>query len=279
MGIVFFLHKWKEKGVILIQDILDNDGKFLTFISFQERFKIKCNFLSYLQVTSAIPKRLLQKAKSLGRRENLRAYKTTYPLTPSLNIDLYKMKCKDYYWLYINGTTCTSIATGPKKWEKDLKSGNIDWKAKFNNIGEICHENRLREFNFKLLHRLAVTKKELCIYGVNDKNNCPYCKEPDSILHTFVECHYTQTFYVKVVDWFNAKFNCAFSPTSRELLFGTDLNTSRNNELKLNYCLLFVKYYLYYQKMYYKACNITEFVLKLEQNLLIESSLKRKIFV
>jgi len=41
------------------------------------------------------------------------------------------MKCKDYYWLYINGTTCT--ATGPKKWEKELKSGNIDWKAKFNN--------------------------------------------------------------------------------------------------------------------------------------------------
>jgi len=28
------------------------------------------------------------------------------------------MKCKDYYWLYINGTTCT--AKGPKKWEKEL---------------------------------------------------------------------------------------------------------------------------------------------------------------
>ena len=107
---------------------------------------------------------LLKKAKSLGRRENLRASKTTYPLTPSLNIDLCKMKCKDYYWLYINGTTC--IATGPKKWEKELKSGNTDWKAKFNNIGKICHGNRLREFNFKLLNRLTVTKKELCIYGM-----------------------------------------------------------------------------------------------------------------
>ena len=177
--------------------------------------------------------------------------------------------------LYINGTTC--IATGPKKWEKELKSGNIDWKAQFNNIGKICHENRLREFNFKLLHRLTVTKKELCIYGLNDENNCPYCKEPDSILHTFVECHHTQSFYVKVVDWFNAKFNCAFSPTPHEILCGTDLNTSRNNELKLNYCLLFAKYY--HQKMYCKACNITEFVLKLEQKLLIESRLKRKFLV
>ena len=32
----FFLQKWKEKSVILIQDILDNDRKFLTFTSFQD---------------------------------------------------------------------------------------------------------------------------------------------------------------------------------------------------------------------------------------------------
>ena len=129
------------------------------------------------------------------------------------------MKCKDYYWLYINGTTF--IATVSKKWEKELKSGNIEWKAKFNNIGKICYENRFWEFNFKLLHRLTVTKKQLCIFGVNEENICLYCKEPDSILHTFVECHYTQAFYVKVVDWFNAKFNRGFYPTPLEILFGT----------------------------------------------------------
>ena len=89
------------------------------------------------------------------------------------------------------------------------------------------------------------------------------------------------TFFLKVADLFNAKFNCAFSPTSHEILFGTNLNTSRNNELKLNYCLLFAKYYyLYYQRVYHKACNITEFMLKLEQKLLnIESRPKRKFFV
>ena len=47
---------------------------------------------------------------------------------------------------------------------KELKSGYIDWKAKFNNIGKTCHENRLREFNFKLLHKLTVTKKDLTVH-------------------------------------------------------------------------------------------------------------------
>ena len=167
-GNTFFFQKWEERSVTSIQDILDNNEKPLTFKSFQDKFKIKCNFLSYLQVIS-IPKRLLIKAKCLGRQESPIADIRTFPLTRSLNIDLNKMKCKDYYWLYINGTTCT--ATGPKKWENELKPGNIEWKTKFNNIGKICYENRLREFNFKLLHRLTVTNQRslrdsTILYGV-----------------------------------------------------------------------------------------------------------------
>ena len=58
----FFLPKWKEKGVAPIQVILDNDGKPLTFSAFHNKFNVKANFLSYLQVVSAIPKHLLPKA-------------------------------------------------------------------------------------------------------------------------------------------------------------------------------------------------------------------------
>jgi len=65
------------------------------------------------------------------------------------------MKYKDYYWLYINGTTCT--ATGPKKWEKELKSGNIDRKAKFKTESirklsncncKILYQNNLKHIAF-----------------------------------------------------------------------------------------------------------------------------------
>ena len=66
----------------------------------------------------------------------------------------------------------------------------------------------------------------------------------------------------------NAKFNCAFSPMSHEIhvLFGTDLNTSRNNELKLNYCLLFAKYYLIIKNSRQNLCeraNIFTLTIKL----------------
>ena len=156
-GKSFFLHRSKEKGAVFIQDILDNNGKPLSFKESQDKFAIKSNFLSNRQVVSAIPKHLLQKARSISTRDSFIAGTSTFLLTPSLNVDLSKMKCKDYYWLYINGSTVE--ATGPKKWERELKLENIDWNSKFTLIGKISHENKLREFNFKLIHRLNVNKE------------------------------------------------------------------------------------------------------------------------
>ena len=183
------------------------------------------------------------------------------------------MKCKDYYWLYINGSI---EATGPQIWERELKSQNIDRKSKFTLIGKICRENKLREFNFKLIHRLNVTKKELCSYGLENENKCLYCDEPDSITHTFVECHFSQVFFTKVINWFNVKFNYTLCPKAHEKLYGIVTKTPENNVLKLNYCLLFAKYYLYYQKMHSMPCNFDEFILKLDQKLYIENILNKK---
>jgi len=106
-----FYSKWFEKGIISIQDILDHTGKFLTFHEFQKKYGVKCNFLNYLQVLSAIPKPLLQKERTLCPidKRNL-LHNTIYQLSPSITRDLCKMRCKDYY--YINAVKIEP--TGPK---------------------------------------------------------------------------------------------------------------------------------------------------------------------
>ena len=73
----FFLPKWKEKGVVFIHDVLDNCGKILSFNTFQTKFNLKSNCLNYLQVVLAIPKHLLQKSRSLSKRN--RFLKTIQP--------------------------------------------------------------------------------------------------------------------------------------------------------------------------------------------------------
>ena len=182
------------------------------------------------------------------------------------NIDLYNIKSKDCYWLYrIIGSTIKD--SGRKKWEKELKLENIEWTSQFNLIEKVCRENKLREFYFKLIHRLTVTKKELCTYGLEDVNNCFYCEGLESITHTFVECNSSQTFFDKIIHWFNMKYHSTFSPTPIRI-FGLATNDDENDHatvLKLNFCLLCAKYYLYNQKMHLEQCNFDHYISMMEQ--------------
>ena len=57
---------WTEKGVFSIADLLDHNGKFLSFPTFQQKYNVRCNFLNYFQVLSAIPKYLLEKARTVS---------------------------------------------------------------------------------------------------------------------------------------------------------------------------------------------------------------------
>ena len=54
------------------------------------------------------------------------------------------------------------------------------WEKYFTSIKQVSRENKLREFHFKFLHRIVVTKKELCRFGIKDDSKCLYCGEQDS---------------------------------------------------------------------------------------------------
>ena len=67
------------------------------------------------------------------------------------------MENKDYYRLLIK-TEKTEL-TASTKWARDLQVGQIPLESYFCEIKSICKDNKLREFYFKLLQRIIVTKK------------------------------------------------------------------------------------------------------------------------
>ena len=115
-----FYQDWFDQGVYC--DILDSSGMYLNFADFCRKFSVKSNFLTYFQVLSAIPKHL----------------------SPSLLIDLSKLTCKDYYWLFLNRRE--PCATGPSKWQRDLPQFTLSWNTIFKRIKSISKQNKLREF-------------------------------------------------------------------------------------------------------------------------------------
>ena len=89
------------------------------------------------------------------------------------------MKNKDFYKLLINRDKIQLKAS--TKWARDLQVDQIPLESYFGDIKTICKDNKLREFYFKLLHRIIVTKKELFLYGKEVNMLCRYCQMNDSI--------------------------------------------------------------------------------------------------
>ena len=118
-GKPFFFREWFSKGIICINDLLNENGKFLSFQEFQSKYDFRTNFLNFYQVINAIPKALVIKARSQDKpKENyLGSHNTKFKLAENIETDLQKIKAKDFYWL-LNEKTNNSFPIGRKKMEQ-----------------------------------------------------------------------------------------------------------------------------------------------------------------
>ena len=108
-----------------------------------------------------------------------------------------------------------------------------------------CKENKLKEFQFKFIHRIVTTKKELCRYGISTDSDCIYCGESDSIKHTFIDCEFT------------TQHGSNFQPDTFK--HPTYMKPVR----KFNYTLLFMKFYVYVSKLNNSSLVLTEFITRI----------------
>ena len=261
----FFIREWFKKGILSIQDLLHNTGQPMTYQEFTNKYSCKTNFLQYYQVISAIPKHLLAKAKSTKpiNKELYSDNNLSLQLNESITLYLNKIKTSDFYTLL-----CTEIHTtghsGPQRWSKDLSLDEDKWEKIFTSLKTVCRETKLKEFQYKLIHRIVVTKKELYRYGIKEDDECIYCGEKDSINHTFRDCHFVKIFIQRVINWFNIENKINFNPSSEERLFGI-LSDLHDKVLvrKFNYTMLFMRYYIYANKLHNKPILLQDFVGKM----------------
>ena len=246
--IYFFNFPWEIVfGVI--------SGKYLSSLAFRKCIK-DCNILIIL---SAIPKYLVTKARNTEPPENELYTRNNFlfHLDASTQIQLEKAKTRDFYFL-LNRKIHTISQTGPTKWNSTIRLDENAWKN-----FHLPKETKLKEFQFKLIHRIVVTKKELHRYGVKADDECLYCGEKDSIEHTFLNCQFVKIFVNNVIGWFNAANNSKFAPTIEEKLFGITSGPYEKEILKtFNYTILFMKYYIYTSKMHNQAIHLSVFVNK-----------------
>ena len=268
-----YLNNWVENNIILIKDLLKDDGNYLSFQEFLDKFACKTNFLQYYQIISAIPNHLLLKARQVVsvNKEHFTSNDLFFHFNNNLGIKLDKAKSRDFYQLLIDKTH-TGGHTGPKKWSENLLLSEVHWGKIFKSLRTVCKETKLREFQFKFIHRTVATQGELFKYGIKPDDKCCFCGEKDSIDHTFIHCCFTKSFVQKVTLWFNKTNNSQISPTTEELLFGITTNPPGNNAIKqFNYTTLFMRYYIYTSKLNNKPFFLHNFIDALQQRYILEN--------
>ena len=188
-------------------------------------------------------------------------------------IDFATYGARDYYRLLLVKKH-QSPHTAPERWERDISIDTENWTDVFKMVSKTCKENKLKEFQFKIIHRIVNTKKELCRYGISKDSDSIYCHsgEPDSINHTFIYCEFTKTFTCKVINWFNTQHGSNFQPDTKETLFATFKHpTDRKSVRRFNYTLLFMKFYAYVSKLNNSSLVLTEFISRINYKYKVEN--------
>jgi len=255
-----------------VQDLLSVEGKFLSLEEFYDKFGLKVNYLQYFQIIAAIPSSLKQTALQTSiSSEFLFSTLDLLYLFEDNTLSLSKMRCKHYYQLF--NECSVSEPTGIKKWKEKFPNNFIDWKSNFARIYQITKDNKLRQFLFKILHRVIITKKELKKFNIATDDLCNLCSKTDSIFHTFLECDPSISIYSRTIKWFNDIHKLNVNLSAEQILFNlTDgiASLSSIQKRRLDLLLLLMKHYVYSCKVFSKKPNIFELQTKLQMQWKIE---------
>ena len=228
-----YYRKWYQVGIQNLADIVNDEGTgFMSFNTFLEKFKIKCNFLQYLSLLSAIP---IHWKKSLKRDEHHRV-----PTDPHAAID--KLTCKTVYNTLVNRQQCPPTA------DKRLIECGFDAQTRqgvYSLPFCVTKEVKLSVFQYKVIHNILYTNNIL--YKMKKKPNpyCPYCTNVEqTIAHLFFTCSAARSFWSEFTTWYNSlskKKKTSLSKT--EIIYGVTENCSSCSTL--NHLIIIGKYFLY----------------------------------
>ncbi len=208
---------WYNKGIKQIKDIVNSNGNLLSLLELKEKYDLNINFLEYLSVISSIPKTWKTMMKNVdntnGDRNNL--------------VESIVRSAETSKFVY--GKLSRSFAQFPtvlaEKWSNYLENDNIDNSFIENSFAKLYASTistKIRNFQFKMIHRLTATNSKLCKWGLVESDRCDICNtEEETVKHLFCECRLVKIFWNEVRIWLRHKIGTDIILNDSEILLGT----------------------------------------------------------
>ena len=99
-------------------------------------------------------------------------------------------------------------ASSKKKLQRNLKAKvngwlrTVNWESTYSLPFWCSKETKLREFQFKPLHRRIATNDFLYKIGIKQSDSCTFCGETtENMVHLFWSCKYSNAFWKDCYQW------------------------------------------------------------------------------
>ena len=241
---MYYRH-WVKNGVNFVNDLVDEDGNFLSLDEFKRKYNIQTNFLEYAAVLNCVKKSCKDILNYNFDDINICSQ---CPFKP-FNFEFLLLDNKGSRRLYDLLISSRKVVRHfVDKWQAvgDIRLNCKQWSNIYLIPYKCTLHTKLRWFQFRLIHRILGTNSFLAKIGKIESNLCTFCRsEEETLLHLFCTCPITLSFWDKVLTWIKNKLNLTLILDKQMQLFGIlDYRMGA-----LNIILLLCRYYIYRVKM------------------------------
>ena len=250
-GTDFCIRDWHDKGIILVSDIIDEEGNIYQFEALKTKYNLRGTYLDF----QAFIRRIPEVWKNEINYNRLVCILSKYDVRCNVYVQYLlkdKKGCRRMYDVMVP----TKSIQESSRWERDIGYITEAEVKAYNSVISTLKEIKLRDFQYKITNRILVTKSFLYRIRKVDDNQCEYCRQnSETIIHLFVQCNQVKSFWRELDDWLSNNFGYRMSLNDKNILF----SFGQKNKL-INYLCVLAKYYVYSNKFSGRGLNLEAFM-------------------
>lgn len=168
-------------------------------------------------------------------------------------VEILKKSSKFLYSILI--TYQTAPVTSQARWNEifpvDPSNQQEHWTEIYRKPYQAMRDTKFQAFQFRLIHRFLPCNKFLNNIKIKRNDTCSFCPDSDTIEHFIFLCPLVQTLWKDIVQWFDRETDLQLNVSLRAYLFGVPKDTPQAKVI--NFLLIFVKFYVYRQKLFHQG--------------------------
>ena len=197
-GKSIFWKDWYENGVTYIHDLTNENGTWMTFNEFSNKYIIRTNFLKYLGILSAVKCAAKIINVDLSLRPAMNFQSREFRLSSGRLIDIKNAKSKDFYTEFLEDML--EAPTAISKWRNRYNFNEDIFYESLPLVKKCTKEPKLLAVQFKIIHNIVNCKSNLHKWNISEDDACEFCetRETNDILHALYKCEHTKLFLTEI---------------------------------------------------------------------------------